>query len=104
MKNPIDGFHEATGERLRNPPLQLESATRHELWQDLTWTWGLVAILSLVATFGFGFAWLAPLLIAAGAVISVSLLQRAKRRRRRMQPVPMLSRASKCVWQMDREA
>jgi hypothetical protein len=35
---------------------------------------------------------------------AITRFDRSKNRRKTRQPVPMLSGASKCVWQMDREA
>lgn len=36
--------------------------------------------------------------------VTFTRFDRSKTRRKTRQPVPMLSGASKCVWQMDREA
>lgn len=41
-----------------------------------------------------------PLLL----LMSVAGTRRANKRRQKLDPVPNLSRASACVWQMDREA
>ncbi len=41
-----------------------------------------------------------PLLL----LMSVAGVRRSKKHRRKLEPLPNLSRASACVWQMDREA
>lgn len=52
----------------------------------------------------FSYAWLRHLLLIAGVFMTITIFKRAETRGRKLAPVPMLSSASKCVWQMDREA
>ena len=44
------------------------------------------------------------LLVIAGVFITISIFRTAEKSEQRLLPAPYLSRASNCVWQMDREA
>ena len=66
------------------------------------WIWSLLTALALLSLYMLDRAWLAQLLVIVGAIISVAILGRV-RTRRRLQPVPYLSRGCNTVWQLDRE-
>lgn len=81
----------------------MDRAARHQLAEMLVWLWSVILMLSLPSMFALDYAWLGQALLIAGAVISFGLFRRAQSRRMHRVPVPHLSGASKCVWQMDRE-
>jgi len=81
----------------------MDRAARHQLAEMLVRLWSVVLLLSLLSTFALDNVWLGQALLIAGVVISVALFRRAQSRRMQRVPVPHLSGASKCVWQMDRE-
>ena len=87
-----------------NPLKHTGLAQRHYLMQVLAWMWSMIFSLSLLSFYTFGYVWTGHLLMIGGVFITISLFRRAKVNRRRLAPAPYLSRASKCVWQMDREA
>ncbi len=85
---------------LRNAPL----AARHWLMQVLGWMWSMIFSLSFLSIYAFGYIWLSHLLVIAGVFMTIAIFQQAERRQQKLAPAPHLSHASKCVWQMDREA
>ena len=87
-----------------NPLRYKDLASRHYLAQVLAWMWSMIFSISFLSIHYFSFVWLAHLLAIGGIFITITLVSRARSRREARPPVPMLSRASKCVWQMDREA
>ena len=87
-----------------NPVKHLDVRSGHFLMQVLSWMWSMVFSLSFLSVHYFGYVWLAHLLVIGGIFITLSIFNRAERRRVPMAPLPYLSGASKCVWQMDREA
>lgn len=87
-----------------NPLKYLDRASRHQVMRSLAWLWSTLFSLSFLSVYYFGYVWLSHLLIIAGVFMTISIFKRAPKRSRKLAPVPMLSGASKCVWQMDREA
>jgi hypothetical protein len=85
-------------------PDNIDRAARHVLLQRLVWIWGTSVTASLLAIDAVGNGWPSYLPVIAGVFITFSLFRRAQTRRPKLAPLPHLSAASKCVWQMDREA
>lgn len=87
-----------------NPLKYMDLASRHYLMQVLAWIWSMIFSLSFLSIYYFSYVWLGHLLVIGGVFITITIFKRAESRREKLEPVPMLSGASKCVWQMDREA
>ncbi len=87
-----------------NPLKYMDLASRHYVMQVLAWMWSMIFSVSFLSIYYFSYVWLGHLLIIAGVFFTITIFKRAESRRERLAPVPMLSSASKCVWQMDREA
>ena len=87
-----------------NPLKNVPFAARHYLMQVLAWMWSMIFSLSFLSIYAFGYVWVSHLLIIGGVFITISIFKRAETGQQRLSPAPHLSRASKCVWQMDREA
>ena len=87
-----------------NPLKHMGLAQRHYLMQVLAWMWSMIFSLSFLSIFAFGYVWMGHLLVIGGVFITISLFKRAETSQRERAPAPYLSGASKCVWQMDREA
>lgn len=104
MENQIALTWAALMDNRLNPLKHMPLAARHYLMQVLAWMWSMIFSLSFLSIYYFGYVWLSHLLIIAGVFITISIFQRAESRRQRLPPAPHLSGASKCVWQMDREA
>ena len=86
-----------------NPLKHMTLAQRHYVMQVLGWMWSMIFSLSFLSILAFGYVWVAHLLVIGGVFITISIFKRAEQKQRLL-PAPHLSRASKCVWQMDREA
>ncbi len=87
-----------------NPLKNLDARSGHFLMQVLSWMWSMIFSLSFLSIYQFGYVWVAHLLVIGGVFITLTIFKRAENRRERTAPVPHLSGASACVWQMDREA
>jgi hypothetical protein len=87
-----------------NPLKYMDLAGRHYAMQLLAWMWSMIFSLSFLSIFHFGYVWLGHLLVIGGVFITISTFQRAESHRTKSEPMLYLSAASKCVWQMDREA
>ena len=104
MKQQLDATWNAVMDSRFNPLRHMGLAQRHYLMQVLAWMWSMVFSLSFLSIYAFGYVWIGHLLVIGGVFITVSLFRRAERSQRKLAPAPYRSRASKCVWQMDREA
>jgi hypothetical protein len=103
MKSQTDATLNRFIYRRVKPSGYIDRAARHQLAEMLVWLWSVVLLLSLLSVFALDSVWLGQALLIAGVVISIALFRRAQARRMQRVPVPHLSGASKCVWQMDRE-
>ena len=79
-------------------------ASRQALTETLVWMWTAIGSIAFFSVVAFGSIWPSQLLVFAGLLCTAVLLRQARAGRRKRVPVPHLSGASKCVWQMDREA
>ena len=104
MKNFIVSSWGAVMDNRRNPLSHLDLASQHYTMQVLAWMWSMVFSLSFLSVVAFGYVWLGHLLVIAGVFITISLFKASESRHHKSAPAPYLSRASKTVWQMDREA
>lgn len=104
MNNQITTTRQTILDKRFNPLMGVPMAARHHLMRVLAWTWSLIFALSFLSMYAFGHAWLSQLLLIAGVFMTIAFVRRAASRRETRAPAPYLSRASKCVWQMDREA
>lgn len=77
---------------------------RQEAIERLAWMWCAIFSISLLSFTALGSVWPSQLLLFAGVLGTLAVLKQARSRRPKRAPVPHLSGASKCVWQMDREA
>ena len=103
MKSQTGAAWNAVSDRQLNPSASANRASRLYLAEMLVWIWSVMALLLLLSMFVLDNFWLGQMLLIAGVVISVTLSRRSQTRRQQRRPVPHLSGASKCVWQMDRE-
>lgn len=87
-----------------NPLKHMKMQQRHFVMQMLGWMWSMIFSLSFVSIYAFGYVWVSHVLVIGGVFITFSIFSRARESREHLEPVPNLSSASKCVWQMDREA
>ena len=87
-----------------NPLKYMDLAGRHYAMQILAWMWSMIFSLSFLSIFHFGYVWLGHLLVIGGVFMTISIFQRAEAQQTETRPTLCLSAASKCVWQMDREA
>ncbi len=105
MKEAIDSSWKAVMDNRHNPLRHLDLASQHYLMQVLGWMWSMVFSLSFLSIYQFGYVWMAHLLVFGGAAMTVAVFRNAESRQaERLQPVRELSSASRCVWQLDREA
>jgi hypothetical protein len=86
------------------PLKNLEFGSRQDVIETLCWLWGTIFSLAFLCMYALGYTWLSQMLLLAGVFITFAILKPANSRRVQRTPAPYLSRASKCVWQMDREA
>lgn len=104
MKHTLPmALNSAIDKRL-NPFRDADHARRPSLALVLTWTWSTIFAVAFLAMTVVEQYWIAHLLIVAGVLATMTAFKNAKKRRRKQVPAPYLSGASKCVWQMDREA
>lgn len=87
-----------------NPLKHMDLAGRHYVMQLLAWMWSMIFSISALSIVQFGVVWLSHLLIIGGVFTTYAVFTRSEKSRPKLEPVPELSHASKCVWQMDREA
>lgn len=87
-----------------NPLKTMGMAQRHYVMQGLAWMWSMIFSVSFLSIYVAGYVWLAHVLVITGVFVTVTVFKNAEARPERLAPAPYLSRASKCVWQMDREA
>ena len=104
MKQAIVSNYDALMDSRYNPLRHMDLASQHTIMQALAWMWSMIFSLSFLSIYYFSYVWLSHVLVIAGVFITVSIFRRAETRRAKLEPVPLLSSASKCVWQMDREA
>ena len=104
MKNQIVITWKALMDNRFNPLKYMDLASRHYFMQLLAWMWSMIFSVSFLSIYYCGYVWLSHLLIVAGVFITISVFTHAEKRRKTLAPAPYLSRASKCIWQMDREA
>lgn len=87
-----------------NPLRHLDARSGHFLMQVLSWMWSMIFTISFLSIQYFAHVWVAHLLVIGGIFVTITIFKRAESNRKQLVPVANLSRASKCVWQMDREA
>ena len=104
MKNQIAMSWNAVMDHRFNPLKHLDVRSGHFLMQVLSWMWSMIFSVSFLSIHYFGYVWLGHLLVIGGVFVTLAIFQRAETPREQMTPAPHLSAASKCVWQMDREA
>ena len=104
MKHTLPVAWNAAIDNRLNPLRDVDDTRRPSLARVLTWTWSVVFAVAFLAMTVLEQPWVAHLLIAAGVLATMTIFKNAKKRRRKLAPAPYLSGASKCVWQMDREA
>jgi hypothetical protein len=105
MKEAIDNTWKAVMDNRHNPLRHLDLASQHSLMQVLGWMWSMVFSISFLSIYQFGYVWMAHLLVFGGAAMTVAVFRNAERmEEERLQPSRELSSASRCVWQLDREA
>ena len=105
MKEAIDSTWKAVMDNRHNPLRHLDLASQHYLMQVLGWMWSMVFSISFLSISQFGYVWMAHLLVFGGAAMTVAVFRNAERmEEERLQPSRELSSASRCVWQLDREA
>ena len=103
MKRQIVTIGELVTDSRFNPLKQMDLTSRHYLIEVLAWMWIAIFTVSFFSFYVFGYLWLSQMLLIAGLFVTITLFKRAKTRQQKVAPAPYLSRASKCVWQMDRE-
>ncbi len=104
MNNKITLTWNAVMNHRFNPLKHLDVRSGHYLMQVLSWMWSMIFSVSFLSIYQFGYVWAAHLLVISGVFVTISIFRQAERQRRKALPVPHLSQASSCVWQMDREA
>ena len=104
MKNMLPLACNAVIDHRLNPLRDVENARRPSLTRVLTWTWSMIFAVAFLSMTVLEQVWIAHLLFAAGVLVTMTIVKNARKRRRKLAPAPYLSGASKCVWQMDREA
>mgnify|MGYP001817045345 CR=1 FL=1 len=104
MKNQLVQTWNLVADNHFNPFKHMDLASRHYLIEVLAWMWIAIFSVSLLSSYVFGYVWLSHMLFIAGILMTLTIVKRAKTRLHKMTPAPYLSGASKCVWQMDREA
>ena len=87
-----------------NPLKYMKVQQRHFVMQVLGWMWSMIFSLSFMSIYVFGYVWIGHVLVIGGVFITFTIFERARANRENLVPVANLSGASKCVWQMDREA
>ena len=104
MKNQTATIWKLVMDHRYNPLKHMKMQQRHYVMQVLGWMWSMIFSLSFMSIYVFGYVWIGHVLLIGGVFITFSIFERAKAQRENLDPVPNLSGASKCVWQMDREA
>ncbi len=104
MKNQIASTWKLVMDHRYNPLKHMKMQQRHLVMQMLAWMWSMIFSLSFLSIYVFGYVWAGHVLVIGGVFITFSIFERAKANREQLVPVENLSGASKCVWQMDREA
>jgi len=105
MKELVLGSWDALMNNNRNPLRHLDLASQHFFMQALAWMWSMVFSLTFFSIFQFGVTWLAHMAVIAGICITVAVFREAeKQAREKLEPLPALSAASRCVWKLDSEA
>ena len=87
-----------------NPLRIMDMASQHYFMQVLAWMWSMVFSMSFLSIFHFQIVWLAHVLFVSGLFVTVTVFRHAESRRPRKLATLELSKGSKCVWQLDREA
>lgn len=103
MKQICQAIRSTLARERHGMPGRTAAGARGDLLQPLAWTWSTTAALVLLTIHYFGFSWVANAIMIAGALATFTIYSRAETRRRRLQPVPYLSRGCNTVWQLDRE-
>lgn len=104
MKPFVVGCWEAVMDNQPNPLRHLDLASQHHIMQVLGWMWSMVFSFTFLSIFHFGLIWLAHLLIFGGAAMTVAIFRESEKRAALAADTPLLSRSSRCVWQLDTEA
>ena len=87
----------------RNPLRHLDLASQHYFMQVLGWMWSMVFSLTFLSIFQFGLTWAAHLLVFGGVAMTVAVFRESERQLIKVE-TSSFSNASRCIWQLDREA
>jgi hypothetical protein len=104
MKNQIVSTWKLVMDHQYNPLKYMKLQQRHLVMQMLAWMWSMIFSLSFMSIYVFGYVWIGHVLVIGGVFITFAIFERARASSEGLEPVANLSGASKCVWQMDREA
>ena len=107
MKQSLVNAWQLIMDNRHNPLRYMDTASQHVVMQALAWMWSMVFSLSFLSIFHFGAVWMAHLLIIGAICFTVATFKESERREYAMPnavPELMLGRASRCLWQLDREA
>ena len=107
MKQSIVNAWQLVMDNRRNPLRHMDTASQHVVMQALAWMWSMVFSLSFLSIFHFGVVWMAHLLVIAAVCFTVATFKESERRGLAATsaiPEPILGHASRCPWQLDREA
>lgn len=104
MKSFIIGSWNVVMNNRYNPLRHLDMVSQHYFMQVLGWMWSMIFSIAFLSIFQFPFLWLAHLLIIGGMFVTILVFKHAESRSAQKAPTAHLSRASTCVWKMDREA
>ena len=90
----------------RHPPLpHLNSESPHYVTQIPGWMWGIVLSLSFLSIFQFDYVWLATLMVAGGAVMTLVICRESNAQAPHSVALArQFSHGSRCVWKLDTEA
>jgi len=107
MKNLILSSWELVMDNQHNPLRHLDRASQHYFMQVLGWMWSMVFSLAFLSIFHFGYVWLAHLLVIGGFSLTIAIFKEAEKEQVKaplLEEAPKLSGASRCVWDLEKEA
>ena len=107
MKTAILNAWQLVMDNRHNPLRHMDTASQHVIMQALAWMWSMIFSLAFLSIFHFGVVWGAHLLLIGGICFTVATFKEADRHALPDSGVelrPILGRASRCPWQLDREA
>lgn len=105
MKDFVLNSWGAVMDNRRNPLRHLDLASQHYFMQVLGWMWSMVFSLTFFSIFQFGITWAVHALLCAGVCMTVSVFREAEKQQLAAQKAAdVLSRGSRCVWNLRQEA